>query len=94
MVFKGVGAGAYVRGFFFPRVACRKTITNYQLPNGPVKAGRRWGQRHPQGANLGSNGILKFLSKLKQWLPPAPPKSLASQCMSGQPISTCHVLTS
>jgi len=26
-------------------------ITNYQLPNGPIKAGRRWGQRHPQGAN-------------------------------------------
>ena len=26
---------------------------NYQLPNGLVKAGRRWGQRHPQGANLG-----------------------------------------
>ena len=51
-------------------------ITNYQLPNGPVKAGRRWGQRHPQGANLGSNGILNFLSKLKQWLPPAHPKSL------------------
>ena len=44
--------------------------------------------------NLGSNGILKFLSKLKQWLPPAHPKSLASQCMSGQPISTCHALTS
>ena len=65
-------------------------VTNYQLPNGPVKAGRRWGQRHPQGANLGSNGILNFLSKLKQWLPPAHPKSLASQCMSGQPISTCH----
>ena len=69
-------------------------ITNYQLPNDPVKAGRRWGQRHPQGANLGSNGILNFLSKLKQWLPPAHPKSLASQCMSGQPISTCHALTS
>ena len=67
---------------------------NYQLPNDPVKAGRRWGQRHPQGANLGSNGILNFLSKLKQWLPPAHPKSLASQCMSGQPISTCHALTS
>ena len=33
-------------------------ITNYQLPNGPVKAGRRWSQ----GANLGANGILKFLS--------------------------------
>ena len=71
-----------------------KPITNYQLPNDPVKAGRRWGQRHPQGANLGSNGILNFLSKLKQWLPPAHPKSLASQCMSGQPISTCHALTS
>ena len=68
--------------------------TNYQLPNGPVKAGRRWGQRHPQGANLGSNGIHNFMSKLKQWLPPAHPKSLASQCMSGQPISTCHALTS
>ena len=40
--------------------------TNYQLPDGPVEAGRRWGQRHPQGANLGSNGRLKFLSKLKQ----------------------------
>ena len=69
-------------------------IINYQLPNGPVKAGRRWGQRHPQGANLGSNGIHNFMSKLKQWLPPAHPKSLASQCMSGQPISTCHALTS
>ena len=68
--------------------------SNYQLPNGPVKAGRRWGQRHPQGANLGSNGIHNFMSKLKQWLPPAHPKSLASQCMSGQPISTCHALTS
>ena len=68
---------------------------NYQLPDGPVKAGRRWGQRHPQGASLGSNGILvNFLSKLEQWLPPAHPKSLASQCMSGQPISTCHALTS
>ena len=46
-----------------------------QLPNGPVKlAGRGWGgQHHPQGANFGSNGILKFLSKLKQWLPPAHP---------------------
>ena len=69
-------------------------LFNYQLPNGPVKAGRRWGQRHPQGANLGSNGIHNFMSKLKQWLPPAHPKSLASQCMSGQPISTCHALTS
>ena len=48
-------------------------ITNYQLPDGPVKAGRRWGQRHPQGANLGSNGILKFLSKLKQSAAISPP---------------------
>ena len=67
----------------------RRICCNYQLPNDPVKAGRRWGQRHPQGANLGSNGILNFLSKLKQWLPPAHPKSLASQCMSGQPIVRC-----
>ena len=49
------------------------TNTNYQLPDGPVKAGRRWGQRHPQGANLGSNGILKFLSKLKQSAATSPP---------------------
>ena len=48
-------------------------ITNYQLPDGPVKAGRRWGQRHPQGANLGSNGRLKFLSKLKQSAATSPP---------------------
>ena len=54
-------------------------LINYQLPNDPVKAGRRWGQRHPQGANLGSNGILNFLSKLKQWLPPAHPKQTNKQ---------------
>ena len=35
----------------------------YQLPKGPVKAGRRWGQRHTQVVNVGSNGILKFVSK-------------------------------
>ena len=44
-----------------------------QLPNGPVKAGRRWGQRHPQGANLGSNGILKFLSKTHTTAATSPP---------------------
>ena len=49
-------------------------------------AGQPWGQRSPQGANLGSIGILNFLSKLTQWLPPAHPRSLDSQCMSGQPI--------
>ena len=48
-------------------------ITNYQLPNGPVKAERRWGQRHPQGANLGSNGILKFLSKTDTMAATSPP---------------------
>ena len=47
--------------------------TNYQLPNGPVKAGRPWGQRHPQGANLGSNGILKFLSKTRTMAATSPP---------------------
>ena len=48
-------------------------VTNYQLPNGPVKAGRRWGQRRPQGANLGSNGILKFLSKTDTMAATSPP---------------------
>ena len=48
-------------------------ITNYQLPNGPVKAGRRWGQRHPQGANLGSIGILKSLSKTHTMAATSPP---------------------
>jgi hypothetical protein len=28
------------------------------LPNGLIKVRRRWGQRHPQGANSGSNGKL------------------------------------
>ena len=54
--------------------------TNYQLPNGPVKAGRRWGQRHPQGANLGANGILKFLSKTDTMAATSPPsKTLPKQ---------------
>ena len=26
----------------------------YGLPNGPIKVGSRWGQRHPQEANIGS----------------------------------------
>ena len=94
---RAIGTGGRLAGLRLRlrlRLAGWLAFTNYQLPNGPVKAGRQWGQRHPQGANLGSNGILNFLSKLKQWLPPAHPKSLASQCMSGQPISTCHALTS
>ena len=65
--------------------------TNYQLPNGPVKAGRRWGQRHPQGANLGSNGILNFLSKLKQWLPPAHIAELGKETFICSHISLCRV---
>ena len=57
----------------FSAVVCDpRLITNYQLPNGPVKAERRWGQRHPQGANLGSNGILKFLSKTSAGASTAP----------------------
>jgi hypothetical protein len=47
-------------------------ITNYQLPNGLIKVRRRWGQRHPQGANSGSNGKLKLMPNSK-WLPPAHP---------------------
>ena len=46
---------------------------NYQLPNGPIRAGRRWGQRHPQGANLGSNGVLKLLSKTHTMAATSPP---------------------
>jgi hypothetical protein len=34
---------------------------NHQLPNGLIKVRRRWGQRHPQGANSGSNGKLELL---------------------------------
>jgi hypothetical protein len=41
-------------------------ITNYQLPNGLIKVRRRWGQRHPQGANSGSNGKLKRMRNSKQ----------------------------
>ena len=118
--------------------------TNYQLPDGPVKAGRRWGQRHPKSAyscpvqaqtigchqptlNKQTNknlrcgnrkGLLgrndqthhRMGPKTMESIPPSKrntqahiqlrtrqtnhPKSLASQCMSGQPISTCHALTS
>jgi hypothetical protein len=36
-------------------------ITNYQLPNGLIKVRRRWGQRHPQGANPGMHSFPKQL---------------------------------
>ena len=38
-------------------------ITNCQLRIDPLEAERRWGQGHPQGAHLGSNGRLELLSK-------------------------------
>ena len=54
-----------------------------------------YGAIHPQEAKLGSNGILKFLSKLKHGChQPTLNPLLANVCMSGQPISTCHALTS
>ena len=46
--------------------------TNYQM-YGPVNAGRRWGQRHPQGASLASNGIFNFLSKTHTMAATSPP---------------------
>jgi hypothetical protein len=58
------------RGGLCTEVALK--ITNYQLPNGRIKVRRRWGQRHPQGANSGSNGKLKLMLNSKQ-LPPAHP---------------------
>jgi hypothetical protein len=45
------------------------------LPNGLIKVRRRWGQRHPQGANSGSNGKLELMPNSK-WLPPAHPNPL------------------
>ena len=38
--------------------------------------------------------IIRLSKHIAQWLPPAHPGSLASQCMSGQPISTCRALAS
>ena len=49
--------GGVCQSRFVLFTAGRVRYTQYHLPNGPVKAGRRWGQRHPQGANLGSKGI-------------------------------------
>jgi hypothetical protein len=42
------------------------TIT---ITNGLIKVRRRWEQRHPQGANSGSNGKLELMPNSK-WLPP------------------------
>jgi hypothetical protein len=37
-----------------------------RLPIDPITVGRRWGQRHPQGANSGSIGRLDSKPSLKQ----------------------------
>jgi hypothetical protein len=60
-------------------------ITNYQLPNGLIKVRRRWGQRHPQGANSGSNGKLKLMLNSKQ-LPPAHPYPMLANVYQASPF--------
>jgi hypothetical protein len=61
--------------------------TNYQLPitKWPHQVRRRrWGQRHPQGANSGSNGKLKLMLNSRQ-LPPAHSyPMLANVCQTSQ----------
>jgi hypothetical protein len=59
--------------------------TNYQLPNGLIKVRRRWGQRHPQGANSGSNGKLKLMLNSKQ-LPPAHPYPMLANVYQASPF--------
>jgi hypothetical protein len=61
-------------------------MTEYRLPNGLIKVRRRWGQRHPQGANLGSNGILKLMSLNANWLPPAHPNPLPANVCQASPF--------
>jgi hypothetical protein len=58
---------------------------NYQLPNGLIKVRRRWGQRHPQGANSGSNGKLKLMLNSKQ-LPPAHPYPMLANVYQASPL--------
>jgi hypothetical protein len=71
----------------------QKTITNYQLPNGLIKVRRRWGQRHPQGANSGSNGKLKLMRNSKQ-LPPAHPYPITVVLASSVLLIAAEVLMS
>ena len=53
---------AFAAGLLCYDLSIMLPITIYQVA--PSKRGADGGrQRHPQGANLGSNGILKFLSK-------------------------------
>jgi hypothetical protein len=47
----------------YSMVAAHLPITIYQLPNGLIRVRRRWGQRHPQGANSDAEcgGLLVLL---------------------------------
>jgi hypothetical protein len=66
----------------------KKVFTNYQLPNGLIKVRRRWGQRHPQGANSGSNGKLKLMLNSKQ-LPPAHPYPMLANVYFTKQMMSC-----
>jgi hypothetical protein len=75
---------------------CNSTVEQSQcviqitrVPIDPITVGRRWGQRHPQRANSGSIGRINSNQALNM-AATSPPYSLASQCMSGQPISICQ----
>jgi hypothetical protein len=59
--------------------------TPYQLPNSLIKVTRRWGQRHPQGANSGSNGKLELMPNSKE-LPPAHPNPLLANVYQASPF--------
>jgi hypothetical protein len=46
----------------------------------PITVGRRWGQCHPQGPNLGSIGRNLLQVQLSNMAATSPPLSLTSQC--------------
>ena len=76
----------------YPVIAVMCLICLYSLPitrNGPIKAAAT--HKEPTKAPTAHSSSCP---QLTQWLPPAHPRSLASQCMSGHPNSTCHVLSS
>jgi hypothetical protein len=76
-----------------PLLTTLQRYTNYQLPNGLIKVRRRWGQRHPQGADSGSNGKLKLMLNSKQ-LPPAHPYPMLANVYQASPFRPAsHVLT-
>jgi hypothetical protein len=54
---------------------------------------RRWGQRHPQEANSGSNGKLKLMLKSKQ-LPPAHPYPMLANVYQASPCRPAMCNTS